>query len=165
MKAFTTGQVAKICEVGPRTVVKWFESGRLPGWRVPGSRDRRIAYDTLVQFLIANGMPLRGLATKRKLLIVSGDSVLEKGIRHRLPSTQIDRVADSFSAAYLIQASVPTAIAVDASVGLGIISGVWRGLKQNLQLMSIPVVLIVAEGLAIPEELAGGGGGSFLCSL
>ena len=30
-KVFTTGQVAKICKVAPRTVSKWFDSGRLRG--------------------------------------------------------------------------------------------------------------------------------------
>ena len=39
---FTTGQVAKICKVAPRTVSKWFDSGRLRGYRIPGSQDRRI---------------------------------------------------------------------------------------------------------------------------
>ena len=37
-KVFTTGQVAKICKVAPRTVSKWFDSGRLKGYRIPGSR-------------------------------------------------------------------------------------------------------------------------------
>src|SRR5262249_61528897 len=36
-KVFTTGQVAKICKVAPRTVSKWFDSGRLRGYRIPGS--------------------------------------------------------------------------------------------------------------------------------
>ena len=39
-KVFTTGQVAKICKVAPRTVSKWFDSGRLRGYRIPGSQDR-----------------------------------------------------------------------------------------------------------------------------
>src|SRR5262249_14744586 len=34
-KVFTTGQVAKICKVAPRTVSKWFDSGRLRGYRIP----------------------------------------------------------------------------------------------------------------------------------
>ena len=37
-KVFTTGQVAKICKVAPRTVSKWFDSGRLRGYRIPGAR-------------------------------------------------------------------------------------------------------------------------------
>ena len=38
MKVFTTGQVAKICKVAPRTVSKWFDSGRLKGYRIPDHR-------------------------------------------------------------------------------------------------------------------------------
>jgi len=58
---FTTGEVARICQVAPRTVSKWFDSGKLKGYRVPGSRDRRITVTELVRFLRAFGMPLTGL--------------------------------------------------------------------------------------------------------
>jgi excisionase family DNA binding protein len=39
---YTTGEVAKICNVTIRTVIKWFESGELGGFKIPNSRDRRI---------------------------------------------------------------------------------------------------------------------------
>ena len=55
---FTTGQVAKICKVAPRTVSKWFDSGRLRGYRIPGSQDRRIPREHLIRFLREHGMPL-----------------------------------------------------------------------------------------------------------
>jgi excisionase family DNA binding protein len=58
MKVFTTGQVAKICKVAPRTVSKWFDSGRLKGYRIPGSQDRRIPREYLIKFLKEHGMPL-----------------------------------------------------------------------------------------------------------
>lgn len=58
---FTTGDVAKICAVSPRTVGKWFDSGRLRGFLVPGSRDRRIPRENLIGFLKENGMPLGDL--------------------------------------------------------------------------------------------------------
>ena len=57
-KVFTTGQVAKICKVAPRTVSKWFDSGRLRGYRIPGSQDRRIPREQLIKFLKEHGMPL-----------------------------------------------------------------------------------------------------------
>src|SRR5262249_633636 len=57
-KVFTTGQVAKICKVAPRTVSKWFDSGRLRGYRIPGSQDRRIPREHLLRFLKEHGMPL-----------------------------------------------------------------------------------------------------------
>jgi excisionase family DNA binding protein len=57
MKVFTTGQVAKICKVASSTVSKWFDSGRLKGYRIPGSHDRRIPRECLIKFLDENGMP------------------------------------------------------------------------------------------------------------
>lgn len=60
-QVFTTGEVAKICHVAPRTVSKWFDSGRLRGYRIPGSQDRRIPRDHLIRFLKEHGMPLGGL--------------------------------------------------------------------------------------------------------
>jgi excisionase family DNA binding protein len=53
---YTTGQVAELLQVAPRTVVKWFDSGRLPGYRVPGSADRRIPRESLLRFLRDNGL-------------------------------------------------------------------------------------------------------------
>lgn len=55
---YTTGQVAKICVVAPRTVSKWIDSGRLKGYRVPGSQDRRVPHAMLVKFLKEYGMPI-----------------------------------------------------------------------------------------------------------
>ncbi len=48
---FTTGEIAKMCKVAPRTVSKWFDSGRLKGYRIPGSQDRRATRNDLIAFL------------------------------------------------------------------------------------------------------------------
>lgn len=61
MKVYTTGQVAKICTVSPRTVAKWFDTGRLKGYRIPGSRDRRIPHNILINFLEEYAIPLGNL--------------------------------------------------------------------------------------------------------
>jgi two-component system, OmpR family, response regulator RpaA len=57
-KVLTTGQVATLCNVAPRTVVKWIDEGRLIGYRIPGSQDRRVPREHLVRFLKDHGMPL-----------------------------------------------------------------------------------------------------------
>ena len=69
----TTGEVARICHVAPRTVSKWFDTGELRGYRIPGSRDRRIPLEELVSFMQMHGMPLSGLdgGLCRLLLIAS----------------------------------------------------------------------------------------------
>lgn len=53
---YTTGKVARLCEVAPRTVSKWVDSGLLKGWRIPGSFDRRINHADLVAFLRFHGL-------------------------------------------------------------------------------------------------------------
>ena len=75
-KVFTTGQVAKICKVAPRTVSKWFDSGRLRGYRIPGSQDRRIPREHLLRFLKEHGMPLGDLEAEvyHKILVVGADA-------------------------------------------------------------------------------------------
>ena len=49
----TTGEVARICNVAPRTVSKWFDTGQLRGYRIPGSKDRRIPLAQLIRFMKA----------------------------------------------------------------------------------------------------------------
>jgi len=53
----TTGDVAKICNVAPRMVSIWFDNGLLGGYRIPGSRDRRIPIPELARFMKAYNIP------------------------------------------------------------------------------------------------------------
>ncbi|MFN3167509.1 MAG: response regulator [Phycisphaeraceae bacterium] len=71
----TTGEVAKICNVAPRTVSKWFDSGQLKGYRIPGSKDRRIPMANLIRFMKQHNIPLDGLQSgKTRVLIVDSAS-------------------------------------------------------------------------------------------
>jgi excisionase family DNA binding protein len=73
-EVLTTGEVAKICNVAPRTVSKWFDTGSLKGYRIPGSKDRRIPVGELVRFMKAHGIPLDGLSSGRtRVLVVDAD--------------------------------------------------------------------------------------------
>jgi len=70
---FTTGEVAQICKVSQQTVIRCFDGGRLKGFRVPGSRFRRIPREALVSFMKANSIPLDQLETGRKRILVVDD--------------------------------------------------------------------------------------------
>ena len=115
MKVFTTGQVAKICKVAPRTVSKWFDSGRLKGYRIPGSQDRRIPREYLIKFLKEHGMPLGDLEDEAmaKVLIVAQDQVLIENLQARsCPSNVSSRSASPPAAskpAFKPKASIPIA--------------------------------------------------------
>ncbi len=73
----TTGEVAKLCNVAPRTVTKWFDSGQLKGYRIPGSRDRRIPTSELIRFMKAHNMPTDALE-KGQMRVLIIDSSAEK---------------------------------------------------------------------------------------
>jgi two-component system, OmpR family, response regulator len=71
---FTTGEAADICKVSQQTIIRCFDSGRLKGFRVPGSRFRRIPRDALLQFMKENGIPPDALDSgKTKVLVVDDD--------------------------------------------------------------------------------------------
>jgi excisionase family DNA binding protein len=71
---FTTGEAAEICKVSQQTIIRCFDSGRLKGFRVPGSRFRRIPRDALLQFMKENGIPPDALDSgKSKILVVDDD--------------------------------------------------------------------------------------------
>lgn len=70
----TTGEVARICNVAPRTVSKWFDSGQLRGYRIPGSKDRRIPLNQLLRFMRAHGIPLENVEQgAKRILIIDAD--------------------------------------------------------------------------------------------
>lgn len=74
---FTTGEAARICKVSQQTIIRCFDNGTLKGFRVPGSRFRRIPRDLLFQFMKENGIPTDALESgKRKVLIVDDDQEL-----------------------------------------------------------------------------------------
>jgi excisionase family DNA binding protein len=81
----TTGDVAKICNVAPRTVSKWFDSGQLKGYRIPGSKDRRIPLNELIRFMKANNMPTEALAAgKLRVLVLDSDEGSGMGLQEAL---------------------------------------------------------------------------------
>jgi len=55
---YTTTEVARLCNLSTMTIIRCFDSGRIKGFRVPGSRFRRIPRDALLAFVRENHIPL-----------------------------------------------------------------------------------------------------------
>jgi excisionase family DNA binding protein len=82
---FTTGEVARLCGVAARTVSKWFDSGQLRGFKIPGSRERRIPRESLVRFMRAHGIPLHWLdGTVTRVLIADAEYEFADALRTAL---------------------------------------------------------------------------------
>jgi excisionase family DNA binding protein len=73
-RIFTTGEAAEVCKVSQQTIIRCFDNGRLSGFRVPGSKFRRIPRDELIRFMKANEIPLDALeGGRRRVLVVDDD--------------------------------------------------------------------------------------------
>lgn len=72
-QVFTTGEAAKVCNVSQQTIIRCFDSGRLNGFRVPGSRFRRIPRADLIRFMRANEIPTDPLESGKKRVMVVDD--------------------------------------------------------------------------------------------
>jgi excisionase family DNA binding protein len=72
-KVFTTGEAAKVCKVSQQTIIRCFDSGRLNGFRVPGSRFRRIPRAELIRFMRDNDIPLEAIGSDRKRVLIVDD--------------------------------------------------------------------------------------------
>lgn len=71
---FTTGEAAEICGLSQQTIIRCFDSGQLGGFRVPGSKFRRIPREDLIKFMKEHNIPLDALESdKIKVLVVDDD--------------------------------------------------------------------------------------------
>jgi excisionase family DNA binding protein len=117
----TTGEVAKICNVAPRTVSKWFDSGQLRGYRIPGSKDRRIPLNSLIRFMKQHNIPLDGLQSgKTRVLIVDDESeiveVLEKVLTEQA-NYEVETARSGFNAGVVCEKFRPHVMLLDMHLG------------------------------------------------
>jgi excisionase family DNA binding protein len=114
---FTTGEAAKICKVSQQTIIRCFDSGQLKGFRVPGSRFRRIPREQLFSFMKDNGIPTDALESgNRKVLIVDDDESLVELIQdffERDGRFEIRTTNNGFDAGMLVKEFRPDVVILD----------------------------------------------------
>jgi len=146
----TTGEVARICKVAPRTVTKWFDSGQLHGYRIPGSKDRRIPVSQLMRFMRQNSMPLDGMLafTKTRILIVDDEPEIVDMLRDLLSkqsSYEVQTCQSGFEAGILAEKVKPHVILLD--IHLGDLNGraVCKTVRMNPDLSMTKVVAMSGQ--------------------
>lgn len=73
-QVLTTGEAAELCKVSQQTIIRCFDNGRLTGFRVPGSRFRRIPRAELIRFMKTNEIPVELLdGDLTRILVVDDD--------------------------------------------------------------------------------------------
>ena len=143
---FTTGEAAKICKVSQQTIIRCFDNGTLKGFRVPGSRFRRIPREQLYNFMKDNGIPTDALESgKRKVLIVDDDEGLVEllvDVFSQDGRFEIKTANNGFDAGMLVKEFRPDLVVLD--VMLPDINGkeVCQRVRSDPSLESVKIMCI-----------------------
>jgi excisionase family DNA binding protein len=152
---FTTGEAAEVCKLSQQTIIRCFDSGQLEGFRVPGSRFRRIPRDKLIKFMKENNIPLDGMEDSRiRVLVVDDDPEIIELFTDVLASDGRFDVATAqtgYDAGVLTQQFRPDVVILDYM--LPDINGnvVCRTIRQNPELAKIRILAI--SGVVNPAEV------------
>ena len=163
----TTGEAAEICSVSQQTIIRCFDSGRLEGFRIPGSRFRRIPRESLIKFMRENHMPLDSVETgKRKILIVDDDEEIVElmvDVLSRDGRFDIKTASSGYDAGIMTEQFRPDLVILDYM--LPDINGniVCRAIRRNPQLQNIRIIIVsgVVNASEI-EDLLGAGAEEFI---
>ena len=162
--SYTTGEIARICQVSKRTVILWIDGGRLRGYRIPGSRHRRVSVASLRKFLRSNKLPDFAGVARPRLLIVDDDRDFLELLKDALRDHYDIEVAESaLEGASRLALFKPDAVLLD--IRLPDVSGLeacrhFRSFKSN---RNLPILTLSAYGRQIdPAEIKRSGATGFL---
>ena len=153
---FTTGEAAEICKVSQQTIIRCFDAGRLEGFRVPGSRFRRIPLQNLVRFMKDNNIPLDTIESgKRKILIVDDDAEiveLLEDVLERDGRFEIKTASSGYEAGMATEKFRPELILLDYM--LPDVNGnvVCQTIRRNPEFENIKIIII--SGVVKQDEIA-----------
>jgi two-component system, OmpR family, response regulator len=152
---YTTGEVADICKVSQQTIIRCFDAGRLGGFRVPGSKFRRIPREALIKFMKENAIPLDNLDTgKRKVLVVDDDAEIVElfvDVLNRDGRFEVRTAASGYDAGVLTQEFAPDLMILDYM--LPDINGnvVCQTVRNNPKFASMKIIIV--SGVVNQEEI------------
>jgi excisionase family DNA binding protein len=151
---YTTGEAAVICKLSQQTIIRCFDSGQLQGFRVPGSKFRRIPRDALLRFMKENKIPLDGLKSdKIRVLVVDDDPEIVELFVDVLRDDDRFEVAAArtgYDAGVLTQRFLPDVVILDYM--LPDINGnvVCKTIRDNPELAHIKI-LVISGVINAPE--------------
>lgn len=150
-KIFTTGEAALVCKVSQQTIIRCFDSGRLEGFRVPGSKFRRIPREELLRFMRGNGISTEALEGDRhRVLLIDDQDESVSTVRQALERDgrfELRVSSDGYEAGLLTMAFRPHAIVVDLGLGWLNVSAMCRRLRADASLRSIRLVACRGPGV------------------
>jgi len=153
----TTGDVARICNVAPRTVSKWFDSGQLKGYRIPSSKDRRIPVSELVRFMKVHNMPATTLpAGKIRVLIVDSNGDAASALADTLRTKadyEVQTARNNFETGVIAQKFAPHVLLISLLAEGIDATDICKSIRSNEDLQTTKVIAL-AKQLSDSESAA-----------
>lgn len=154
-QVFTTGEVAEVCNVSQQTVIRCFDSGRLGGYRVPGSRFRRIPREALIQFMKEHDIPLDRLEIgKKRVLVVDDDPAIVEmlvDLLERDGRFEVQTAATGFDAGLRTKEFRPDVIVLDFLLPDINGSGVIRSIRADDETKDVRIIIV--SGATDPKDV------------
>jgi len=154
-QVFTAGEAAEICKVSQQTIIRCFDNGRLHGFRVPGSRFRRIPRPDLLRFMKANDIPTDLLESgKKRILVVDDDKQIVElflDVLSRDDRFDVKTASNGYDAGLLTESFRPHLMLLDYM--LPDINGnlVCERVKGNPDLKDTHIIMV--SGVVNQEEI------------
>ena len=152
---FTTGEVARICKISQQTVIRNFDNGRLKGFRVPGSRFRRITREGLISFMKSHAIPLDQLQSgKKRVLVVDDDEAIIEmfsELFERDGRFEVRTATTGYEAGILTEQFRPDVVLLDFKLPDINGTAVCRTIRANPAYEHIRIIII--SGVADPDEV------------
>ena len=145
----TTGDVARICNVAPRTVSKWFDNGQLKGYRIPGSKDRRIPVSELIRFMKVHNMPAAVLPVgKIRVLVIdsNGDAALALADLLRTKADyEVKTVTSNFETGIVTQKFAPHVLMINLLAKDIDATEICKNIRATEDLQTIKVIALANQ--------------------
>lgn len=145
----TTGDVARICHVAPRTVSKWFDNGQLKGYRIPGSKDRRIPLNELIRFMKVHNMPTAELAVGRIRVLIADSNeqtaLALAGVLKSKADYEVQTARSSFETGTIVRTFTPHVLLVSFLADGIDAMAVCKGIRENEDLRTIKIIALVND--------------------
>ena len=142
---YTTGQVASMTGLSQQTVIRCFDSGKIGGFRGPGSTSRRIPHLQLKKFMSDHQIPMQvdqSRAGLYRILLIDDDKetieVISK-LLEAMQSIDLEIASTAWMAGFLVASTQPDMVIVNARLQDLNMEQVCRSLQE----MSRPVQTIV----------------------
>ena len=161
-RVYTTVDVAKLCKVSLRTVIRWVDEGKLPSFRTPGGH-RRVREEDLTKFMEQYKIPfsVKPRDEVKKILILEEKKNVEKMLHQILRRSsdvfEIARAKDLYECAVRLGILMPDLVILEGGAKTQEIEKFVKSLKQVSEAKDARILVLSKSSSGLQQSKVLGG--------